>query len=421
MLTGWEPLKPHPKQSRAWYTDKKYVILACGRGSGKTALARRKIIRNCAVSHNLPMAYHAYCLPTYPQARRVAWEAIKQMFPPDWILGEPSEVEMSITTKFNSKLFIAGLDKPQRIEGTQWSSIVIDESCDIKPGVFSRSIMPALTHHCFSCWRIGVPKRQGPGAVEFREAFENADPADTYATSWPTSDIVDPEVLEEAKRKIDPVDYAEQYDAKWQTMGGGIFYSFSDENVSEAAVYRANSPIIVMSDFNVDPMCWCLGHFVDGHLYVFDEISLRNTNTRATLDVLHQRYGTHKAGFLFTGDAAAKARKSAADASDYIQIYNDTRFEHSRVLYPSHNPSRRTRFSTTNAALCNAAGLRRVLIHPRCKVLIKDLTQRAYEEGTLEPDDSQFIGHMSDAFGYGVMMLMPITLEHHENPKVYTA
>lgn len=420
ILTGWEPLKPHYKQSRAWYTDKKYVILACGRGSGKTMLARRKIIRNTAVSHDLPMAYHAYCLPTFAQARRVAWEAIKPMFPKDWILGEPHEGEMSITTKFNSKLFIAGLDKPQRIEGTQWSSIVLDESCDIKPGVFNRSIMPALTHHCFSCWRIGVPKRQGPGASEFRQAFEDANPKDTYAAAWPTSEIVEPEMLIEAKQKLDPIDYDEQYEANWQTLGGGIFHSYDDiGNVSEAAKYQPQYPIIVMSDFNVDPMSWCLGHYVENMLLIFDELSLRNTNTRATLDVLHARYPNHK-GWLFTGDAAAQARKSSADSTDYIQIYNDKRFLDRRVLYPSHNPSVRTRFSTTNAALCNASGLRRVLINPKCKALRRDLLQRAYKPGTLVPNDSQFVGHMSDAFGYGVMLLMPIALEHAESPKVYT-
>lgn len=417
---SWEPLRPHRQQSEAWYTDKKFVILACGRGSGKTMLARRKTIRNLAVSHDLPMAYHGYCLPTFSQARRVAWEPLKQMIPKEWVLNM-HEGEMSIETPFRSKLIVAGLDKPARIEGTQWSSMVIDESCDVRPKAFALSILPALTHHCFSCWRIGVPKRQGVGAVEFREAYENADPNDTYVASWPSSDVTSEEKLRYAKETLDPIDYAEQYDAQWQTMGGGIFYSYDDvANVSEAATYQPTQPIIVMSDFNVDPMCWCLAHHIGGIIYVFDEISTRNTNTRATLDVLHSRYSDHK-GWLFTGDASAQSRRSSADSSDYIQIYNDQRFINRRVVYGSHNPSHMTRFSTTNAALCNAAGKRRVLIHPKCKVLRRDLLSRAYKKDSREPNDSQFVGHMSDAFGYGVMLLMPIALEHHEAPKVFIA
>lgn len=423
MIAGWEPLRPHAKQAEAWLTKRKFVILACGRGSGKTMLARRRIVRNLANSHTQPMAYHAYCLPTFAQARRVAWEAIKLMVPKDWILGEPSETEMSITTVFRSKLFIAGLDKPARIEGTQWSTMIVDESCDVKPGVFNKSIMPALTHYCDTCWRIGVPKRQGPGAVEFREAYEQGlKAADTYAASWETSEIVDEAVLDAAKQRLDKADYDEQYRAQWQTLGGGIFYAYDDEaNVSLSAEYRPNVPILVMSDFNVDPMSWCLGQYVDGVLYVFDELSLRNTNTRATLDTLFRKYGQHRGGWMFTGDASSRARRSNADSTDYIQIYNDQRFTDRRVVYPSHNPAHITRFSTTNAALCNAAGQRRVLIHPRCAVLRKDLLQRAYKEGTREPNDTHFIGHMSDAFGYGIMLLMPIALEHQENPRIYVA
>lgn len=420
MITGWEPLKPHRLQSEAWFTKKKFVVLACGRGSGKTMLARRRVVRNLANSHDLPMAYHAFCMPTFAQARRVAWEAIKLMVPKSWILGEPSETEMSITTIFRSKLFIAGLDKPARIEGTQWSTMIVDESCDVKPGVFNKSIMPALLHHCTDCWRIGVPKRQGPGAAEFREAFdEAAQRNDTFAATWPSSDVVDEAKIEEAKARLDKFDFDEQYGANWQTLGGGIFHSYDDvANVSESAVYRRGTPVVVMSDFNVDPMSWCLGQYVDDVLYVFDEISLRNTNTRATLDVLHSKGLTPP--WLFTGDAAAKARKSSADSTDYIQIFNDPRFENRRVVYPSHNPAISTRFATTNAALCNAAGKRRVLIHPKCKVLRRDLLQRAYKTGSLVPNDTQFIGHMSDALGYGIMLLMPMALEHSESPRIYS-
>lgn len=158
----WPTLRPHRLQSAAWYTDKKFVILACGRGSGKTELARRRSVYNLAVTHRLPMAYHGYALPTYSQARRVAWEPLKSLVPKEWI-ADLKEGEMSIETIFKSKLMVVGLDKPQRVEGTQWSSFVVDESCDVKPGTFNKSIMPALTHHCFSCWRIGVPKSQGPG------------------------------------------------------------------------------------------------------------------------------------------------------------------------------------------------------------------------------------------------------------------
>jgi hypothetical protein len=422
-MIQWPKLKPHRLQSQAWFTDRKFVILACGRGSGKTELARRKAIRSLAVTHDLPLAYHGYALPTYSQARRVAWDALKSLVPKEWIVGEPRDGDMTIDTIFRSRLVVAGLDKPQRIEGTQWSSFFVDESCDVKPGTFDKSILPALTHFCHTCWRIGVPKSQGIGSAEFRQAFEiGASDPDTYAASWPTSDIVSPAELEHAKRTLSKADYDEQYDAKWQNLGGDIFHAYNEaKNVSSLSEYRPNQPIIVMSDFNVDPMCWCFGHFIDGRLYVFDEFSLEQTNTPASLDVLYSRYGNHEAGWLFTGDAAARANKTSADMSDYIHIYNDTRFKNKRVVYATSNPSVQTRFASCNAAFCNALDECRVFIHPRCGVLRADLKNRHYKKGTREPNDSKRLGHMSDAFGYGVMLLMPITPNHNVKPKVYTA
>jgi hypothetical protein len=415
----WPVLRPHRLQSAAWYTDKKFVILACGRGSGKTELARRRSVYNLAVTHRLPMAYHGYALPTYSQARRVAWEPLKALVPKEWI-ADLKEGEMSIETIFKSKLMVVGLDKPQRVEGTQWSSFVVDESCDVKPGTFNKSIMPALTHHCFSCWRIGVPKSQGPGAAEFRKAYElgKLDP-NTFVANWTTAEIVDEAVLLDAKRQLSKADYDEQYGAIWQNAGGDIFHAYHDvHNVSTLAEYNPTKPVIVMSDFNVDPMCWCLGHYIDNNIYIFDELHLVRTNTAATLDVLFSRYGEHAAGFLFTGDAAAKADKTSADVSDYIQIYNDPRFKNKRVVYATSNPSVQTRFATCNAGFCNALNERRIYIHPRCKYLRADLIARHYKPGTREPNDDKNTGHMSDAFGYGVMLVMPLAPQHNQSPKV---
>jgi hypothetical protein len=139
------------------------------------------------------------------------------------------------------------------------------------------------------------------------------------------------------------------------------------------------------------------------------------------MDHLYQQYGQHTGGWLFTGDASSASRHTSADLSDYAHINNDPRFSPKRVLFPTANPSREVRFSTTNAALCNAAGKRRVFIHPRCIYLREDLKQRRYKEHTREVDDSNGGGHMSDAFGYVVMRLMPIEIMNNFIPRVITS
>jgi len=416
----WTQLKYHSQQCEAFRHPARFKHLACGRGSGKTEIARRRIV--CALPEKKPHPdpLYFFALPTFNQAKRVAWKPIRALIPDEWIIKE-SVSEMVIETIFGSTLYIVGMDKPQRLEGVQWDGGVIDESSDQRPGVFDLSVLPALTHRRGWCWRIGVPKRFGIGAGEFKTAFDKGlERMDgSFASwTWPSADIVDPEELEMHRNALDPRDFNEQYNASWEKASGAIFYSFSDENITPAAVYDPSKPVIVGSDFNVDPMSWVLCHEVNGELFCFDEISLSNTNTRETLDTLYNRYKTHENGWVFYGDASGAARKTSASSSDYAQIKNDERFARKKVLYPKKNPLRANRFAACNALFCNAKGTRRFWVNPRCTHLIRDLNQRAYTPGTKEPNDSGNIGHMSDALGYIIYAKWPIRIVTNEVAEV---
>lgn len=366
-----------------------------------------------------------YALPTYKHARRVAWRPILDLFPPDWLKGQPHEGEMRIDTVFGSTLYVVGLDKPQRIEGDQWDGGIIDESCDQKPGHFSRSILPALSHRNGWCWRIGVPKRSGVGSHEFHDFFtaggKPGEGNEHESYTWPSSDILTPEQLRWAQQNLDTKDYNEQYNASWETASGLVFHAFHNRvNVREVQ-YDPEMPLIIGSDFNVDPMAWVICQQNPAHtdLKVLDELWIRNTNTQETLTRLHERYGFHKAGFDFFGDATSRARNTRATESDYVQIRNDRRFNMARVHYPKHNPSRANRFASCNALFCNALGERRCFVHPKCKNLIKDLETRAYKEGTNEVDDYGDVGHITDALGYIIYKLYPLMIQVDRAPEVF--
>lgn len=420
----WKTLTPHAKQCAAYRSDKRFVILAAGRGSGKTEISRRKVVRHLPIKRPWPDPLYFYALPTFDQARRVAWEPIKNLIPKHWIKSI-NESRMCVETVFGSKLYVIGMDKPERAEGVQWDGGVIDESSDQKPKVFDKSILPALSHRNGWCWRIGVPKRQGIGAVEFKEVFDigmSGEDPHTVAYCWPSSDIIPPEQVEIARAKLDKRDFNEQYNASWETAGGGIFHAFDfAENVSLEAVYNPNEKILIGSDFNVDPMSWVIGHKYDNSIDIFDEISLRNANTQGTLDHLYTKYGTHNRGWLFCGDATAKSRKTSAAKSDYVQICNDARFVDKKIEYLRQNPPLADRFAATNAMLRNAKEEVRLRIHPRCKTLINDLQQRSYKEGTNIPDDSGNIGHISDALGYAVFRYFRLQVTLRRSPTVIIA
>lgn len=426
MLTeAWTPLRYHPLQSKLWRTRARFVAAACGRGSGKTEIARRRVVRMLPLKKPWSDPMYFYGLPTYKHARRVAWRPILKLIPKEWLAKEPNESEMRIETIFGSSLYIVGLDKPARIEGDQWDGGVLDESSDQKPGTFARSILPALSHKLGWCWRIGVPKRVGVGAAEYKKFFFDGDAPGSGSVhesyTWSSEDILTEEQLEWARNNLDPRDYNEQYRANWESIGGAVFFAYDDVlNVKEVQ-YNSSLPLIIGSDFNVDPMAWVVAQTNEdrSELYILDEIWLRNTNTRETLDYLYGRYGSHRSGFDFFGDATSRARNTRASESDYVQIRNDKRFNRARVHYPKHNPNRANRFAACNALFFNAAQNRRCFVHPRCTKLREDLQTRAYKEGTNEVDDYGDIGHITDALGYIIHRMFPLTVKSEGVNEVY--
>lgn len=401
MLTpAWTTLKPHVLQSRLWRTDKRFVAVAAGRGSGKTELARRRLVRFLPIKKPWSTPLYFYAGPTYGQAKRVAWRALKDLVPKNWVQSI-SESDMVIRTIFGSELHVVGMDKPQRIEGVQWDGGVIDECSDQKPKVFDLTVRPALSHREGWCWRIGVPKRHGVGALEFRSCFERDSGWDCY--NWPSADILEPDEIEFARQMLDAKDFAEQYEASWVKSGGMAFHAFDPDKHIRPVAYDETKPIIVGSDFNVDPMAWVLCHQGEGNgLDIFDEIWLRDTNTRKTLDILYARYPEHQGGWHFLGDATGRARKTAATISDYVIIKQDERFQ-GNIRYPKANPMIKDRLASCNALMCHD----RLHIDARCTNLILDLEFRSLDE-TGNPDDAGDQGHITDALGYVIHTMYPV-------------
>lgn len=427
LTPDWKVLKPHAVQSALWRTPARFAGVLAGRQSGKTELMMRYVIRHLPLeSQYTKHPNYFYILPTREQAKRVAWKRLKGLVPKQWA-PKISETELTIETGFGSTLYLVGADKPHRIEGMQFAGGVVDESSDEKEDLIDVSILPTLAIQHGWLRRIGVPKRHGVGAVKFKEFCELCKSGiDNYAFfTWPSEDIVDKSIVDHARATLDPKDFNEQWRASWETSSGSIFYTFSDvHNVLDSITYQPNKPLVISSDFNVSPMSWVIGHRVTNDkglnvkLHIIDELYLKDTSTQLTLDALWKKYGEHKAGFEFYGDATSKARKTAGSAaaqSDYALIKADARFSThtpAKVFYQNANPAVVNRLAACNALFCNAAGVRRCYIHPRCINLIADLKRRAWKKDTREPDDSGEIGHMSDAIGYVIHRLFPIVAEY---------
>lgn len=430
---SWKRLKYHPGQWAAITSKARFINLFCGRRSGKTELARRKVVLSLPIKKPWAKPIYVYALPTYQQAKRIAWRELLELIPKGWVV-EQNVMDLWIKTIFGSELYVVGMDKPQRIEGLGYDGIVIDEACDHKPDSYALSIRPALADKEGWCWRIGVPKRSGSNSQECKEVFDKGlDPLnlDMESYTWESADILSPEEIAAARAELDEKSFNEQFRAKWEQAGGLIFYTFDDkQNISaDLCQYRPDLPLCIGQDFNVDPMCWVIGQIITDHptlpgkkvLIIFDELFIHNTNTPKALEELLGRYEHHKNKWRFYPDASSSSEKTSAAVSDYVHIINFCKKHGLDFSMHNHdkNPRLKNRFSMTNATICNTDGQRRLFIHPRARRLIADMNYRAYKEGTMEPNDAdKNIGHASDALGYLCCQEFPLTLGPTKQPSV---
>ena len=227
--------------------------------------------------------------------------------------------------------------------------------------------------------------------------------------------------------------------AQWQqrplqeTEKGLAYLNFSPKHSVEETAFNPKQPILWGLDFNVDPMCsviaqadrefksaqfdWLHAVHHDEQekktIRVLDELYLENSSTQEACRAFiakcvpwFPRNGNLEV--IVYGDASGHSRKTTSPA-DYRVVEEmlraDGRFTFS-IRAAKANPSQRERVVTVNNAFLNAAGERRLFVHPKCAELRKDLGFMRWRRdaagnvtGDLDDSNSRR-GHISDALGY---------------------
>lgn len=202
-------------------------------------------------------------------------------------------------------------------------------------------------------------------------------------------------------------------------LGSGVgraYKAYTEANKREVE-FNPHYPLCLCCDFNVDPMSWVILQDYGDRVYVLEEISLPDATTLEAVEYFRRRLvpylQAHRAMqtnqpmvLKMYGDASGTGRNTAGKA-DWALIKDNLRSEpgiHPEYNVPPGNPYVRDRVTAVNAMLCNAKGERRMLIHPRCKGVIKDLERVVWKVGTVDLDkrSDKTLTHLSDALGYEV-------------------
>lgn len=422
----WTPLRPHSVQLAYRSSPHRFNVVPAGRRSGKTERAKRKLVQ-CALrgSREFYPARFFAAAPTRDQAKRIFWADLKAMVPEPLTLDK-SETDLMIKLPL-SELWVLGMDKPERIEGTPWDGGVLDEYGNMKPQAWGAHVRPALSDRLGWCDAIGVPEGRNH-YYEMAEAarammLELGDESEWGFFTWPSADILPASEIEAARRDLDELTFQQEYEASFVNFVGQAYYPFSDQHKQKLS-YDPAQPLMFCLDFNVAPGVAAVAQEqrlpdpsgTDGTGVIGEVWIPRNSNTVAVCNKLIADWGEHKGRVTVYGDATGGARGSAKVAGSDWDLVREVLGAHfrDRIRYrvPKKNPAERARINAVNSRLLSSDGTIRLMVDPsRAPHMIRDLEGvRLLEGGSGEIDKKSdpMLTHISDGLGYYVAEEFPV-------------
>lgn len=418
-LERWYPLIEHAVQTALTTDDVRFKVVPAGRRSGKTERAKRFMAREMMDNINSPYFIAA---PTRNQVKKIYWEDMKRLcFTSILNRDAISESELTIRLPNGSSVTLIGLDQPQRIEGTFWCGGIVDEIADVKENAWAENISPALdTYNPLNpdyrawCWLIGVPDGLNH-YYEMAEYAKNSKDSDWKLYTWKSADILPPDVIAAAKRRMSLRQYRQEYEASFETASGKVYEDYSPVNYTTETI-KSHEQLLWMHDFNYTPMSSAIGvRRNKNDLYLLDEIILTSAVARQSALEFVDRYEKHQnRDLLLYGDPAGRAGEKHGHASDYTEMEEILRKGGWNVKRQVKNaaPAIKDRQNAVRAKIMNAAGDVSLYVNtqkaPYCH---KGLATVQIKKGSTFLEEDGEYQHITTAIGYCVDHVWPVIMK----------
>jgi len=262
--------------------------------------------------------------------------------------------------------------------------------------------------------RLPVSSAFGRNNMFYKLASHSIGEIDKTRISWKLHPLKTKLWYDAEKKRRSPQDLAAEVDIDYTaSISEKAYEAFNYENhTTTDNLYDSHLSINFMCDFNVDPMCWTIGHEHKGNILMFDEYAERVTDTGTVISKFCKDYKTHSNKIIYVyGDATGKRKDTRSKSSDYTIIKNVLQRNGWQVIMqvPLSNPPVKTRINAVNKRLYDWEndGKSWVLIsQSNCKVLIDSLEQTRRKDDGIDKSDN--VEHMTDGFGYYITHKFPV-------------
>jgi hypothetical protein len=390
---------PSIAQDRVFFDGHRFRILNAGRRFGKTHLAVYELRRAAHKRGSI----NWYIAPTYRQAAQIAWAKLKDLIPQEWVIAK-NESDLSLTLVNKSVIALRGADNPDSLRGPGLDFVVLDESAFMKREAWSEVLRPALSDKMGRALFISTPS----GYNWFYDLYCAAKTRDDWAAFQFTTlegGNVPASEIEAARAELDEKTFRQEYEASFEALTGRVYYAYDRDANARPCVDDGKSPLLVGMDFNVNPMSAAFAVRVADQIHFVGEHLIPNGNTDDMAKAIRAKFGNRL--IRVYPDPTGNARKTSAPVGQTdFSILRAAGFQ---VVAPNHPYPVADKINTVNAAMRNAAGLRRCFVDvTKCPNLAKGFDGLTYREGTNEPDKSLGLDHITDAAAYLLLWELPM-------------
>jgi hypothetical protein len=257
---------------------------------------------------------------------------------------------------------------------------------------------------------IGVPDGLNHYYEMAQKAMLDSEP-DWKVYTWHSADILPPDVIAAAKRRMSKRQFSQEYEASFETATGKIYEDYSVANHTTETILP-NEPLLWMHDQNYSPMSSAVGVRRGDALYLLDEVVLQSAVSRQSALEFVDKFKDHgnKTVSIY-GDPAGQAGEKHGHSSDYIEIEKVLR-EHGWTFkrqIKASAPAIRDRQNAVRAKIANAAGEVSLFVNQeRAPYCHKGLATVQTKEGSTYQEIESEYQHITTAIGYCVDVIWPV-------------
>ncbi len=223
-LTEYIPREPflalHNRQKR-------WACIVAHRRAGKTVADVADLVIG-ALECQLPNPQFAYIAPLREQAKRIAWEYLKDMCE-GMTAKKPNESELKIEVNNSaggvSKIYVAGSDRPDALRGLYFDGVVMDEIGQIRPSAWYGVLRATLSDR--NGWAIWTGTPAGKNMFWNLREEARLNPETHLLIEAPASEtkIIDESELEAAKAMMTEADYLREYECSFDASVPGTYFA----------------------------------------------------------------------------------------------------------------------------------------------------------------------------------------------------